>query len=131
MSTLDRRVGFFEGLRYRGARGMINWMLHRVTGVGILVFVGLHVAAGFFGQQFGNDLAFAVNTVYEAWPFQIFVYFCVLFHAFNGSRVALMDLFPGLLRYQREMLWLQWIVFVPVFLLPSFVMVQSSLSGAA
>lgn len=131
MTTLDRRVGFFEGLRYRGASGMFSWMLHRVTGLGILVFVGIHVLAGFFGQQFGSDLAFAVNAVYEAWPFQIFVYFSILFHAFNGTRVALMDLFPGLLRYQREMLWLQWIVFVPFFVLPSFVMVQNTLSGAA
>ncbi len=128
--TISRRVGFWTGLRYRGKQGMLTWMLHRITGLGIVLFVGMHVTVSFFGQQFGSDWAFAVNSVYESWVFQIFVYFSVLFHAFNGSRVALMDLFPPLIRYQRELIWLQWLIFLPLFLLPSFVMVQNALSGA-
>jgi succinate dehydrogenase / fumarate reductase cytochrome b subunit len=108
---------------------MLNWALHRITGLGILLFVGIHVVAGFFGQQFGDDLSFAVNSVYESWVFQLFIYFCVLFHAFNGSRLALMDLFPALLRYQRELLWLQWLLFIPTYALPSFIMVQTVLAG--
>jgi succinate dehydrogenase / fumarate reductase cytochrome b subunit len=104
--------------------------LHRVTGLGILLFVGTHVVAGFFGQQFGDDLSFAVNAVYESGLFQIFVYFSVLFHAFNGTRIAVMDLFPGLIRFQRELLWLQWIIFIPAFGLPTWFMVQTLLAGA-
>ena len=128
--TTSRRVGFWTGLRYRGKQGMLTWMLHRITGLGIVLFVGMHVTVSFFGQQFGSDWAFAVNAVYESWMFQIFVYFSVLFHAFNGSRVALMDLFPPLIRYQRELIWLQWLIFLPLFLLPSLVMIQNALSGA-
>jgi succinate dehydrogenase / fumarate reductase cytochrome b subunit len=108
---------------------MLNWALHRITGLGILLFVGIHVIVGFFGQQFGDDLSFTVNSIYESWAFQVFVYFCVLFHAFNGSRLALMDLFPALLRFHRELLWLQWFLFVPVYALPSFIMVQTVLAG--
>lgn len=128
--ALSRRVGIWSGLRYQGKRGMLNWVLHRVTGLGILVFVGIHVVVGFFGQQFGDELAFAINGIYESWAFQLAVYFCVLFHAINGSRVALMDLFPGLLRFQRELTWLQWIVFAVSYGLPSFVMVQTALVGS-
>lgn len=127
--ALSRRVAFVQGLRYRGRQGMLNWALHRVTGLGILVFIGMHVVAAFFGQQFGNNIAFAINTVYESWPFQVFIYFCVLFHALNGARVAVMDLFPGLLRYQRELIWLQWVMLLPAFLLPSYIMVQTALLG--
>lgn len=127
--TLSRRVNFWTGLRYKGKLGMINWLLHRITGLGIVLFVGIHVIAGFFGQQFGDDLSFAVNTIYEAWAFQLFVYFSVLFHALNGSRLALMDLFPGLLRFQRELIWLQWIIFIPVYGLPSFIMIQTALTA--
>lgn len=108
---------------------MLNWILHRITGLGILLFVGIHVVVGFFGQQFGDDLSFAINAIYESWAFQLFVYFSVLFHAINGSRLALMDLFPGLLRYQRELIWLQWLIFTPAYGLPVYMMLQTALTG--
>jgi succinate dehydrogenase / fumarate reductase cytochrome b subunit len=127
---LSRKVSLISGLRYKGRQGMLNWALHRITGLGILLFVGTHVVASFFGQQFGNDVAFAVNTVYESWPFQIFVYFSVLFHALNGTRLALMDLFPALIRFQKELIWLQWMIFVPVYALPVYILIQTALSGA-
>jgi succinate dehydrogenase / fumarate reductase cytochrome b subunit len=127
--ALSRRVSFWTGLRYRGKQGMLNWILHRITGLGIVFFVGTHVVVGFFGQQFGDDISFALNSVYEAWEFQLFIYFSVLFHALNGARIALMDVFPSLLRYQRELLWLQWIVFLPIYGLPSFIMIQTALAG--
>ncbi len=127
---VSRRVSLWAGLRYRGKQGMLNWLLHRLTGIGIVLFVGTHVVVSFFGQQFGDDLAFTINGIYESWPFQIFVYFSVLFHAFNGTRLALMDLFPALIRYQKELLWLQWIVFVPVYLFPVAVMVNNAIAGA-
>ncbi len=128
--AVSRRVSVWAGLRYRGKQGMLNWLLHRVTGLGIVLFVGTHVVVSFFGQQFGDDLAFTINGIYESWIFQIFVYFSVLFHAFNGTRLALMDLFPSLLRYQKELLWLQWIVFVPVYGFPVYVMVNTAITGA-
>ena len=127
---LSRRVSLRAGLRYKGRQGMLNWALHRITGLGILLFVGTHVVVSFFGQQFSTDAAFAVNTVYESWPFQIFVYFSVLFHALNGTRLALMDLFPALIRFQKELIWLQWTIFVPVYVLPVYILVQTALSGA-
>jgi succinate dehydrogenase / fumarate reductase cytochrome b subunit len=127
--TVSRRVSIWTGLRYRGKQGMLNWILHRLTGLGILLFVGMHVIVSFFGQQFGNDIAFALNSVYEYWVFQLFIYFSVLFHALNGTRVALMDLFPALIRYQQELIWLQWVIFIPVYLLPSFIMIKNAIQG--
>ena len=127
--ALSRRASIGAGLRYRGEQGMLNFILHRITGLGILLFVGIHVVVGFFGQQFGDDLSFAINAIYESWAFQLFVYFSVLFHAFNGSRLALMDLFPGLLRYQRELIWLQWLIFIPAYGLPAYMMLRTALAG--
>jgi succinate dehydrogenase hydrophobic anchor subunit len=126
---LKRRVNFFAGLRYQGRQGMITWMLNRITGLGILVFVGIHVVAAFFLQQFSDDVSIAVTTVYENWLFQLVVYFCVLYHAAHGARIALEDLFPSLLRFHNELIWLQWIIFIPLYLLPSYIMVQNALLG--
>lgn len=123
----SRGVSVLQALRYRGRQGMLAWTLHRLTGLGIVLFVGMHVVAAFFLQQFGDPVATALTAFYESWFTQIFVYFCVLYHALNGGRLALMDLFPGLLRYQHELVWLQWAVFAPSFLVPAFFLIRGGL----
>ncbi len=126
-----RHVGYLEGLRYKGNTHMLAWALHRITGLGILIFVGTHVIAAFFLNAIGDNISTTITTVYESKPIQIFVYFCVLYHALNGLRVIVEDLWPPLLRYHRELLWLQWCVFVPVFVFPAYFMLTSILSGGA
>jgi succinate dehydrogenase / fumarate reductase cytochrome b subunit len=127
--ALNRKVGFFQGLRYQGGGPMLAWMLHRITGVGILLFVGLHVVASFFMQQTGSDLATWINTIYEHWVFQIFVAFFVIFHALNGLRIAILDIWPRFLTYEREALWLEWLILLPVYGLTVFILFQRSLAG--
>lgn len=127
--TVGRSVPFFAGLKYQGGGPMIAWMLHRITGVGILLFVGLHVLASFFMQQMGSDLAIVVNTIYESWYFQLVVVFVVIFHALNGLRILALDIWPQFLQYQREALWLEWLVFIPVYGLTAFFIVQRGLAG--
>ena len=126
---LKRNVGLMEGLRYQGKGPMLAWILHRVSGLGIVLFVALHILASFLSQQFGSDLGVFVNTIYENWIFQIFIFFCALFHAINGLRIVLLDLWPKLLEYQREAIWLEWFVFLPVFGMAVFILVRSGLGG--
>ena len=127
--ALNRKVGFFQGLKYQGGGPMWAWMLHRITWLGILAFVGLHVISSFFMQQTGSDIATFINTIYEHWSFQIFVAFFVLFHALNGLRIAILDIWPKFLTYQREALWLQLSIFVPVYGLMVFLLIKRSLAG--
>lgn len=112
---LNRKVGFLEGLKYQGGGPMLAWILHRLTALGIILFVGLHVIASFFMQQFGSDFATTINIIYESWIFQIVVAFCVIFHALNGLRIVISDLWTQSLMYQRELLWLQWLIFLIIY----------------
>lgn len=126
---LNRRVSFLAGLKYQGGGPMLAWILHRISGLSILLFVGLHVIASFFMQQMGSDWAIAVNTIYESWIFQIFVVFFVLFHAINGLRIVVLDFWPKFLQYQREALWLEWIIFLPIYGMTVFLIIQRGLGG--
>ncbi len=54
--ALKRNVGL-RGIGYRGGGPMLSWMLHRIGGLAMVLFVGLHIAAGFFMQQFGSNWA--------------------------------------------------------------------------
>jgi succinate dehydrogenase cytochrome b subunit len=127
--SLKRNVGVIQGLGYRGGNPMVAWVLHRITGLGILIFVGFHVIASFFMQQTGSDLATSINIIYESWAFQIVIAFFVLFHALNGLRIVVQDFYPKAQMYQHEFLWLQWIMFVPVYGLTVFFLVQRGLGG--
>jgi succinate dehydrogenase / fumarate reductase cytochrome b subunit len=126
---LKRNVGFFQGLKYQGGGPMLAWMLHRITGLSILLIVGLHVYASFFMQQTGSDLGTTFNIIYESWIFQIIVIFIVIFHGLNGLRIIILDVWPNALRFQREALWLQWFIFVPVYGLTIFILVYTGLIG--
>jgi succinate dehydrogenase / fumarate reductase, cytochrome b subunit len=126
---LNRKVGLVQGLKYQGGGPMIAWVLHRISGLGILIFVGFHVIASFFMQQTGSDLATNINIIYESWAFQIVIAFFVFFHALNGLRIAIQDLWPQVQMYQREALWLQWLIFLPIYGLTVFFLVQRGLSG--
>jgi succinate dehydrogenase / fumarate reductase cytochrome b subunit len=121
----------WKGVTYRGGGPMLTFLLHRITALGIILFVGIHILASFSMQQLiGDSVGTAINIVYESWWFQIFVVFCVIFHTFNGLRITILDLFPKLLKFQREAIWLQWAIFIPLYALTVFVLFYTGLIGS-
>jgi succinate dehydrogenase / fumarate reductase cytochrome b subunit len=128
--SIKGRVSLLDGLRYQGRGPMLAFILHRLSGLGMLFFVLLHVLASFMANQaWGKGAGIFINTIYEHWIFQIFVFFCVLFHAINGLRITILDLWPRLLAYQREAIWLEWVVFLPLYGMAVLVIVRLGLGG--
>jgi succinate dehydrogenase / fumarate reductase cytochrome b subunit len=123
--ALERNVSVTEGLRYQGGAPQLAWLLHRIGGLGIVIFVTTHILASFLGGSIGGW----INDLYESWWFQIIVVFCALFHGINGLRITILDLWPKLLEYQREAIWVEWFVFLPVFGLAVIAIVNTALGG--
>ncbi len=126
--ALKRNVGL-RGIGYKGGGPMLAWALHRISGLAMVLFVGLHIASGFFMQQFGSSTATVINTIYESVYFQFFIVFVVYFHALNGLRIIILDIWPKLLEYQREATWLQWLIFIPLYALTAYLMIMFKLKG--
>jgi len=122
---LKRNVGLATALRYKGQGPMLTFVLHRIGGLGMAIFITVHILASYLGGDIGKFL----NDVYKNWAFQIFIFFCALFHAINGLRITILDLWPKWLVYQREAIWVEWAVFLPVFGLAVIVIVQTALGG--
>jgi len=99
---------------------MWAWILHRASGLAMVLFVGLHILAGFFTQQFGSEIGLSINIIYENWIFQLVIFFLVIFHAVNWLRVIILDLWPALLEYQREVIWAEWLIIMPLYALVIF-----------
>jgi succinate dehydrogenase / fumarate reductase cytochrome b subunit len=122
---LTRNVALAAALRYKGQGPMLTYALHRIGGLGMAIFITVHVLSYFLGGKTGVYL----NTLYESWIFQIFIFFCVLFHAINGLRITILDLWPSLLVHQREAIWLEWLVFLPLYGFAVLVIVRGALGG--
>ncbi|HEX7502222.1 MAG TPA: hypothetical protein VF451_02285 [Acidobacteriota bacterium] len=122
---LKREVSLKDFLRYKGKGPMLTFILHRIGGLGIVTFVGLHILASFIGGRLGSS----INLIYENWIFQIVVFFCVLFHVINGLRITILDLWPALIEHQREAIWLEWMVFLPLYGISVYVIINTALGG--
>ncbi len=127
--ALSRKVGLLAGAKYKGGGPMLAWALHRISGLAIVIFVALHVIASFLTQQLGSDLGIFINTLYESIYFQLLIAFCAIFHGVNGFRIILLDIWPRLIRYQKESTWLEWFVVIPLYVLTAFIMIQRFLAG--
>jgi len=123
--SLKRNVSLATGLRYNGQGPMLTYVLHRIGGLGMAIFVTIHILASFLGGESGVF----INTIYENWLFQIFIFFCALFHAINGLRITILDLFPKLLEHSREAIWIEWAVFIPIYGIAVLVIISTAFGG--
>ncbi len=111
-----------ETLRYRGAIGQWSWVLHRLTGVGVVLFLALHVIdtswAVFYPDLYVKAIAAYQSPIFTLGEFGLV--FAVVYHAFNGLRIIIFDYKPELWRYQSQaaiaVLIITLLVITPVFL---------------
>ena len=105
-----------EGFRYGGGIGQWSWLLHRLTGVGILVYLIVHIVDTFFvvvnPAWYDHALAMYAGEVGGGyfWPLrwafrgaELGLIASVLFHAVNGVRIVLFDLWPGAALHQKAL----------------------------
>lgn len=92
MSTLKTTLTGY--LKYRGREGQWSFMLHRVTGLGTLLFLALHIVdmAAFYWAPdfFHNALELYRTPLFML--LEIALVFCVFFHGANGIRIAIVDM---------------------------------------
>ena len=127
----SRRMTFREGLKYRGGLNMYAWLLHRLTGLGVLLFLMVHIVETFF-LVLGPEAYNAAIALYKTPAFKIAelgLTFAVLYHAVNGVRVTVQDFWPGLWRYERAFLWGSAVVILAVFVPLAILSVLPLLQG--
>jgi succinate dehydrogenase / fumarate reductase cytochrome b subunit len=103
-------------LRYRGREGMLAWAFHRISGIGIFAFVVLHVLDIYLVG--GNpELYDEVLAFYASIPgriLEVVLGAALLYHALNGLRIIIIDLWPRMTVYQRALWWGTWVIFIGV-----------------
>jgi succinate dehydrogenase / fumarate reductase, cytochrome b subunit len=130
MSTLKTTLTGYT--RYQGKQGHISFLLHRITGLGTLLFLTIHILDT-ATIAFNPALYMDVINIYRSTAFgilEIALVFCVLYHGANGLRIAFFDLFaPKSWSKPTERASLIWtLAATAVFFLPAaFLMIRNLL----
>ena len=110
-------------LRYRGSEGMLAWAFHRISGVAIWAFILLHVLdiwlVGVNPELYNEVLviyASPIGRVGEA-----LLGAALLYHALNGLRIVIMDFWPPMAHYHRQLWYASWVVFLAIGLPVTYV----------
>ena len=103
----SRKPKKYETL-YRGTEGMWSWAAHRITGMLLFLFLLVHVLDTAL-VRVDPELYNAVIGHYKT-PImglgEVGLVAAVMFHAFNGIRIILVDFLAKGPKYQRVMLWI-------------------------
>jgi succinate dehydrogenase / fumarate reductase cytochrome b subunit len=124
MSTLKATLS--GTISYRGREGQFSFILHRLTGLGTLLFLTIHIldtATVYFAPSLYDHAV----AIYQSTPFmigEIILVFSVLFHGANGLRIALFDLFPHMWvdRTQRRAFYITLTIAILLWLPAAFIM---------
>lgn len=101
---------------YRGGPGMLAWVLHRITGVAVLLFLFMHILETTM-VGFGPDLYNATLAIYkQRWfkPVEFLLVAAVIYHAGNGIIVMLLDFWPNATRAYRTMVWAGAVIYAAI-----------------
>lgn len=115
-------------LTYRGREGYWMWILHRATGIGILLFLLLHVADTFL--VFWPGVYDALTALYRHVAFRIgevLLVGIVTFHAINGVRIMVVDFWSEATARRRHLFYATLALFALLFIPALILMVQAML----
>lgn len=112
------RLTLQESVRYRGRTGHYSWILHRTSGLAILGFLVIHT--------WDTANAHFAPGVYQ-WTINVFkhplfglgeiaVFGAVIYHAFNGLRITLLDFKPEWWHLQNQSALVVWVLFAILFI---------------
>jgi len=112
-------------LGYEWKPGAWSWLLHRLTGIGISVFLGFHI----YTQTLIYSGPESFNKVMEFYKLplikigEIVLMGAIIFHALNGLRIVIVDFGSGA-RYHKKLLWGAVAVGIVLFAAGTWVVVQ-------
>ena len=109
---------------YRGGIGQYSWLLHRLTGVGVLLFLFIHIldtALIMLGPVW-YDKIIGIYRMPLFGLMEIGLFAAVLYHSLNGVRIIVIDFWPASTVYYKKMFAAEMVLFFLIFLPVAWIM---------
>jgi succinate dehydrogenase/fumarate reductase cytochrome b subunit len=119
--SLKRNISLAAGLSYRGGSPYLTYILHRIGGSALFIFFTIYILS-LLGMGFAN-------TIFSNWVVQIILLIFGLFHAINGLRITILDLFPKLIEHSQKAIYIAWVAYFWVAAFALFVVLRNALGG--
>jgi succinate dehydrogenase / fumarate reductase cytochrome b subunit len=90
---------------YKGQSGMWSWLLHRIAGLGVLLFLLVHIVdislLNFGPKVYNEGIALFGTGIVRVITLALVA--ALFYHSFNGVRIILIDFWPKAVRFQGRM----------------------------
>ena len=114
MATRASKKKSDYGPLYKGHEGQYSWLMHRVTGVAIILFLFAHVidtaVVGWGPEAYNRVVSVYENPIVRLLEYGLVA--AVLYHSINGTKILLIDFFPALAKNIRELGFATFVVFL-------------------
>jgi len=111
---------------YRGKGGHWAWILHRLTGLGVLFFLLIHILdislIGWGPKVFDSLLIIYRGRIFRV--MEVFLAGAVIYHALNGIRIIIIDFWPAATNVHRKLIYAVAVGFVVVFVPTAILMLN-------
>ena len=121
LMSLKRNISLGSGLSYRGGGPFLAYIIHPIAGTAFFIFFTLYILS-----LMGLDSA---SALFGNWLVQIILLVFGLFHALNGLRITILDLFPKLIEHYRAALNIQWVVYILLAGFALFIVLRNTFGG--
>lgn len=120
-------------INYRGREGHYSFLLHRLTGLGTLLFLTIHIVdtATVYWMPELYDHAIALYRLPIFMIGEMGLVFSVIYHGVNGLRIIYQDMVKPsswTIHTQRRAAWITLVVSVVIWLPAAFIMARSLLA---
>jgi succinate dehydrogenase / fumarate reductase cytochrome b subunit len=105
--TIGTRIAQAQGrvLRYRVSWAQLAWFGHRLSGIGVLVYLFMHIVETsmvLFGPDvYNTTLGFFRNPIARAG--EIVLMAALVYHSLNGLKIILIDFVPAATAWYRPL----------------------------
>lgn len=119
-----KRTKFFD-LNYYKFLGSWAWILHRLTGLALIFYLSIHlwVINTLTGgpKEFNEIMKFLGSPLFKY--LEIGLWFVILFHAFNGVRILIVDFSKGSL-YHKNLFWVLMVIAFVMWAIGSYIIIS-------
>ncbi len=106
-----------EVARYRGRFGQLDWVLRRLAGLGVVLFLLLHIidtATVYFAPAaYGFFVALYKNPIFGL--AEVALAGAVVYHAMSGLVLIILDFWPALWQWRPRATMIVWALFLLLF----------------
>jgi succinate dehydrogenase / fumarate reductase, cytochrome b subunit len=103
---------------YKGQSGMWSWLFHRVSGLAILLFLLIHIV-DISMLSFGPTVYNNSILLFDQWEVRLLslsLIAAILYHAFNGIRIILIDFWRKAVKYQKVLFTIAMVLTIVLFI---------------